>query len=238
MNGATDEVVQSIKGFDAKLCCSPNGESFQYELGKTYEHTGPVKACSSGFHAIEGYPLEVFGYYAPAGSRYAVVEQFGTLARHDGDSKLASSKIKIGVELSLAGLIKLAIEWTFKRALPIDPASPASATGVRGAASATGYQGAASATGDQGAASATGDQGAASATGVRGAASATGYQGAASATGYDGRAAGAEGNALFLLERDGDYNIIAVWAGIVGRDGIKPNVFYALRDGKPVEVQS
>ncbi|NTG86158.1 hypothetical protein G6L15_08365 [Agrobacterium rhizogenes] len=122
----------------------------------------------------------------------------------------------------------------------------ASATGTRGAASATGYQGAASATGDQGAASATGDQGAASATGTRGAASATGYQGAASATGdqgaamssgFEGKVSGVEGNALFLVERhEWDGPVIAVWAGIAGKDGIKPNTFYTLRGGQPVEV--
>ncbi len=47
---------------------------------------------------------------------------------------------------------------------------------------------------------------------------------------------GADGNALFLVERDGEYKIVAVWAGIAGQDGIKPNVWYTLRDGKPVEV--
>jgi hypothetical protein len=130
----------------------------------------------------------------------------------------------------------------------------ASATGDRGAASATGYSGAASATGDSGAASATGTSGAASATGNRGAASATGDSGAASATGYigaasatgkcstamacgyGGRAAASEGSAIFLVERNGDWEITAVFAGIAGRDGIKPDTFYTLRNGQPKEV--
>ena len=131
----------------------------------------------------------------------------------------------------------------------------ASATGDRGAASATGYRGAASATGDRGAASATGYRGAASATGYSGAASATGYRGAASATGdrgaasatgksstaltagRDGRARASEGSALFLVERDEDWKIVAVFAGIAGRDGIEPDAFYTLRDGTPVKIE-
>ena len=68
------------------------------------------------------------------------------------------------------------------------------------------------------------------------AATASGDRGAATASGYDGRARGADGNALFLVERDDNYNIKNVWAGIVGRDGIKPNTFYHLVNGKPEEL--
>jgi hypothetical protein len=121
----------------------------------------------------------------------------------------------------------------------------ASATGDYGAASATGYRGAASATGDYGAASATGDRGAASATGYRGAASATGDRGAASATGeksgaaafgYDGRVSGANGCALFALERDDEWNITSTASGIVGRDRLKPDTFYRCVSGQLVEA--
>ena len=54
--------------------------------------------------------------------------------------------------------------------------------------------------------------------------------------GYDGRVQAADGNAMFLVERDDNYNIVNVWAGIAGRDGIKPGVWYHLVEGKPVEV--
>jgi hypothetical protein len=47
---------------------------------------------------------------------------------------------------------------------------------------------------------------------------------------------GKDGNALFLVERDDEWQIMAVWSGIVGRDGIKPDTWYTLRNGSPVEV--
>ena len=235
------ETIKSFKGFDSNWKC----RDFQYEVGKTYTHGGPVEACGSGFHACE-HPLGVFAYYPPAGSKFASVEQSGDLSRHGDDSKVASRRITIKAELSIAGLVSAAIEYVTSRCEPINPESPASATGYLGAASATGDLGAASATGDQGAASATGYQGAASATGNRGAASAAGDRGAASATGqksvalaagYEGRALGVNGGAIFLVRRDANDNITQVFASKVGENGIEPHVWYTLgEDGNPVEV--
>ena len=232
------EVLTTYKGFNHDLTC----RGFQFEPGGTYEVSGKIEACANGFHACE-HPLNCFDYYAPATSRFFEVQQSGDLSRHSADTKVASAKITIGVELSISDMVARAVRWVFDRSKPEGETATgdqgaASATGVRGAASATGYQGAASATGDQGAASATGYQGAASATGVRGAASATGDQGAATASGFEGRAMAAEGGAIFLVNRD-PYNgaIRHVFAGIVSRNGIKPGVFYKLSDdGLPVEA--
>ena len=146
-----EEVVTSYKAFNADLTCTGGDKPFQYEVGKTYEMKGPIKACDRGFHACE-YPLNVFDYYPPAGSRFALVEQGGKISREGSDTKLASSRITIKAEIGLAGLIKAAIEYTFSRAKP----EGETATGDQGAASATGTRGAASATGDQGAAMACG----------------------------------------------------------------------------------
>ncbi|WP_040620360.1 DUF7666 domain-containing protein, partial [Rhodovulum sp. PH10] len=174
------KTVVAYKGFDNQLCC----RGYQFEVGRTYEHVGKVEACASGFHACE-HPLDVFSYYAPAGSRFAEVTLGGEMDSNDSDTKIAAAKITIDVELSIGDLVKRAWDYVWSRAV-LAPGSEA--TGDRGAASATGDRGAASATGNRGAASATGNWGAASATGDWGAASATGYQGAASATGNWGAA--------------------------------------------------
>ena len=165
--------METYKGFNKDMTAK-NG--YQYEEGKEYEEEKAV-ACECDFHACE-YPLDCFKYYSPGNSVYHIVAQSGELSKNSNDTKVASTKIKIGAEISIAGLVKAAIEYTKEKAKP-----ESDATGYRGASSATGDYGASSATGYCGASSATGDRGASSATGYRGASSATGYCGASSATG-------------------------------------------------------
>ena len=182
------EIIKSYKGFNKNMVCEGPSYYKQYEEGKEYEEEKAV-ACESGMHACE-YPLDCFGYYPPSESVYHEVEQSGEISRHDDDSKISSTKMKIGAEISIAGLVKAAIEYTTERIIPENKSDErhgaSSATGDYGASSATGDYGASSATGDYGASSATGSCGASSATGYKGASSATGDYGASSATGYKG----------------------------------------------------
>ncbi len=214
-----DQVTKSIKGFNQDLTC----RGFQYEIGKTYTHNGGVEQCLSGFHAcpVEHHPLSVFEFYAPAGSRFFEVTQGGKTS--NGGTKLASATITIDFEITIGELVKRAWDYVWSRATKSDEAH---VTVDNGAASATGDQGAASATGDLGAASVTGYQGAASATGTRGAAISS----------YVGKVMGADGNALFAIERDDNLDIASVASGIVGRDGIKANVWYVCRASQLVEA--
>jgi hypothetical protein len=152
------------------------------------------------------YPLDVLTHYLPSESRYAVVKQSGDLSRDGCDSKIASSNIEISAEIDIAGLVKAAIDFTFIRSIST----------ARGAA--------------------TGDSGAASAAGYRGAASATGMHSVAVACGRSGRVIGVDGCAIFLVYRNDDDSIKHARAAIVGRDGIKPSVWYSLNaDGAFIE---
>ena len=191
------DTITSYKGFDKDLKC----RGFQFALGQTFTHEGPVKSCFSGFHACE-HPLGVLAFYAPNSSRFALVEQSGDLSRQGNESKVASRTISIKSEIDLPDLTRAAIEYTFSRAQPIDPGSPALASDPRGAALATHSYDVALATGSYGAASATGPWGAALASGACGAALATGACGAALATGSYGvaSATGPWGAALATAE--------------------------------------
>ena len=178
--------MKTYKGFNKDMTC----RDFQYEEGKEYEATGEIKCCNNGFHACED-PLDCFNYYAPGKSVYHEVEQSGELSRNnDGDSKVASSKIKIGAKIDIAKIVSLHFDFVKSRTTFENTDPEQASAGWRGAASA-GERGAASA-GEQGAASA-GEQGAASA-GEQGAASAGAY-GAASAGAYGAASAGERGAA-------------------------------------------
>jgi hypothetical protein len=176
--------MRAFKGFNKDLTC----RGYQYEEGKEF-HTERAECCDTGFHACE-YPLDCFGYYDPAHSVFHEVELSGEMDKSRDNTKVCATDIKIGARLSIAGLVKMAIDFTMskvnKEAGSDERHGFASATGNYGASSATGDYGASSATGDYGASSATGNCGASSATGNYGASSATGDYGASSATGYKG----------------------------------------------------
>ncbi|HGK4621253.1 TPA: hypothetical protein ACJ2UL_004529 [Yersinia enterocolitica] len=194
------EIVITFKGFDQKLQC----RGYQFEIGKTFTHEGKVEACGSGFHACEA-PFDVFGYYSPANSRYAVTESFGTIDREeDGDTKIASASITITAELTLPQFIQIGIDWIWSKvdksleqqimtgyqsaATNTGDQSAATNTGDRSAATNTGDRSAATNTGDRSAATNTGNRSAATNTGDRSAATNTGDQSAATNTGYQSAA--------------------------------------------------
>jgi len=255
-----EKSMRAFKGFNKDLTC----RGYQYEEGKEF-HTERAECCDTGFHACE-YPLDCFGYYDPAHSVYHEVELSGEMDKSGDNTKVCATDIKIGARLSIAGLVKMAIDFTMskvnKEAGSDERHGFASATGNCGASSATGDYGASSATGDYGASSATGDYGASSATGNCGASSATGYKGASSvsdptgvavAWGHEARAKGCKGAHLILSDwkyvgarySDGDYmdpydkeswELTGAKMVVVDGEKIKEDTYYRCIEGEIVEV--
>ena len=245
-----EQKIKAYKAFDKDLSC----RGFKYEVGKEYEETGDIKACEKGSHACP-YPLDVFGYYTPAGSRFCEVYQGGKIDDSESD-KVCSSKIRIGAELDIKGLVKAAVSYVKERCTNecnADPGKPATA-GDRGAATAGNYgaatagdRGAATA-GDRGAATA-GDSGAATA-GDRGAATAgnygaatargkasTGFNGLSVARGSNVQVKGGIGAILVIAEERGDtYDIVDWKAVLVDGEVVKADTWYRLENGELVEV--
>ena len=221
-----EQKIKAYKAFDKDLSC----RGFKYKVGKEYEETGDIKACEKGFHACP-YPLDVFGYYAPAGSRFCEVEQSGKIDDSESD-KVCSSKIRIGAELDIRGLVKAAVSYVKERCTNecnAKPGKPATA-GNYGAATA-GNRGAATA-GNGGAATA-GDSGAATA---RGKAS-TGSNGLSVARGKNVQVKGGIGAILVIAEeRDDTYDIVDWKAVAVDGEVVKADTWYRLENGELVEV--
>ena len=205
-----EQKIKAYKAFDKDLSC----RGFKYKVGKEYEETGDIKACEKGFHACP-YPLDVFGYYAPAGSRFCEVEQSGKIDDSESD-KVCSSKIRIGAELDIRGLVKAAVSYVKERCTNecnAKPGKPATA-GNYGAATAGNY-------------------GAATA---RGKAS-TGSNGLSVARGKNVQVKGGIGAILVIAEeRDDTYDIVDWKAVAVDGEVVKADTWYRLENGELVEV--
>ena len=130
--------MSGYKGFDKNLKC----RGFQYSVGKKYTHSGDIELCKKGFHFCEN-PLDVFGYYAPADSRFAEIEAEKNIKK-DTDKSVCSS-IKIKTEISLINLIGAGVkfilgrvDWKNNKETNTGYQSAATNTGERSAASVEG----------------------------------------------------------------------------------------------------
>ncbi len=207
-----DTKITAYKGFSKDMKC----RDYQYEIGETYKHEGIVSPCNSGFHACEN-PLDVFSYYPPAESVFAIVEQSGEI-KSESD-KICSAVITIKAEISLHMMIDSAVKVIF---------AGLKKQKTKGATKRAGKS-LASNTGDQSAASNTGDQSAASVEGENSVAIVTGYQSKAKAS---------KGSWIVVTERNDDYEIICVKTAKAGTSRIKADTYYTLEKSKFVEVKS
>lgn len=146
------------------------------------------------------------------------------------NTKVCATDIKIGARLSIAGLVKMAIDFTMSKV-----------NKEAGSDEQHGF------------ASATGDYGASSATGYKGASSVSDPTGVAVAWGHEARAKGCKGAHLILSDwkyvgarySDGDYmdpydkeswELTGAKMVVVDGEKIKEDTYYRCIEGEIVEV--
>ena len=195
-------MINGFKGFDKDLKC----RGYQFEVGGKYEEKKAI-ACEAGFHFCE-FPFDVFGYYAPADSRFCAVVGNGKTDKHSGDSKVACTKLEVGAEIGLPGIISAGVKFILEKAESKE-----------------------NATGDWSAATNTGDRSAATVEGKESVAIATGYESKARG------AVGCWIVLSEWKEIDNEYHIIDVKSAKVDGEKIKSDTFYRLINGEFVEVE-
>ena len=216
----TTQTVRAIKGFDADMRC----RGFQFEVGKTYDYKGEVVCCSSGFHACDGSPMDVWGYYGPVDeggrlSRYAAVSMAGAISREgQNDSKLASGRITIEAEITLPQFVKKAVDWLIDATKGKDESGDYARIGSSGNSARIGSSGNYARIGSSGN----------SARIV-----ADGKNSVVAAAGAGTTVSGAVGLWISIAEfRDG--KCVGFATGCIGQDGLEAGVPYIARGGKLV----
>ncbi|MFH1739561.1 MAG: hypothetical protein ABIH23_11185, partial [bacterium] len=103
--------ILGFKGFDKDLKC----RGFQYAVGQTYETGEKPILCTSGFHFCT-IPFDVFSYYPPSDSRFCEVEGEGQKDTiNGGDSKVTVSKLHVGCEIGIKGIIEAGVKFILDR---------------------------------------------------------------------------------------------------------------------------
>ena len=217
------EVIKAYKGFNKDMTCTPTDDiKFQYEEGKEYE-TESAECCERGFHACE-YPLDCFKYYPPTESIYHEVEQSGDIDRSSSDSKISSTKIKIGARLSIAGIIQAQIEFVRNK---IDKTIKEDKDSEAG-----GYR--SNLAGGNRSNLAGGDR---SNLVSRGTAEVK-NQGIAVVRGNGRKAKGGMGSIILLVEENESDCDIKEWKAFqIDGETYKPNTWYKIEDGEVVEAE-
>ncbi len=245
--------IVAYKGFDKDLKC----RGFQYEIGKTYEHTGQVVACKSGFHACTD-PWDVLKYYVLLdGNRFATVTARGEVSReNDGDSKIATASLTVGAELKMPQFIGVLVNWIIDatKGKGDNPSGDYAQIGASGNGAKIGASGdyaqiGASGNGAQIGASgdyaqigasgygaqigASGDYAQIGASGNGAQIKSEGKNGVIASAGVATVAQGAVGTWISLAEFDGGV-CIGFATGCIGQEGLLPGVDYIARGGKLV----
>ena len=221
--------MKAYKGFNRDMTCI----GYQFEEGKTYEHEGDVRLCESGFHACED-PVDCLRYYDPCTSVYHEVDLDGVSDERKEDTKVVGKKIRIGARMSVKDIVKASIDYVFASCKDAKDGDCASGNWSRQAASGNWSSQAAS--GDESRQAASGNWSSQAASGDWSRQETTGKNCVMMSAGHSGKAKGKIGSWIVLTEwKKCEPNVVA--RRIDGKE-VKEDVWYTLRNGKFVEVES
>ena len=182
------------------------------------------EACSSGYSWF-------LKNYEPAEAEFVPLYQHLVRDERGGDADWLMGKLfpEIGAELRVKLVTQIAGADEKLIAEQHAAGAPGVSTEDKANAATTGYRANAATTGYRANAATTGYRANAATTG----------EGAVSAVlGQRGKAMAGEGGAIVIAHRDDDGNLLGVKTAMVGQDGIKPGVWYALdEDGAFVEAE-
>ncbi|MCP3683889.1 MAG: hypothetical protein GY861_14495 [bacterium] len=99
------KTIKGYKAYDKGMEC----KGHKFKVGETYEEE-KASCCQSGFHMCEN-PLDVLNYYDLCNSEFSKVEAIGDIDKNDDDSKLSTTKIKIGTKLSLKSFVECSVDF-------------------------------------------------------------------------------------------------------------------------------
>ena len=211
--------IKSYKGMNKNMKCYGG---FQYEPGGIYETDHAVRCGGPGLHSCEA-PLDVLRYFKlNRENRYFETEAAGDISRDEnGDSKIASSRLTIGAEIGLPGIIKAHFKYTRKKA-------ESGTTGGNYSDLAGGFR-----------SNLAGGDDSNLAGGFRSNLAGGNYS---AILGRNGCKAKAGLRSIICLSEwaedpNGDYVPLVVKAAIVDGETIKPDVWYTLKGGEFVEVE-
>lgn len=99
------KIIKGYKAYEKGLVC----KGFQFKEGETYE-TEEAKVCEKGFHLCVN-PLDCLNYYNLWDSEFTTAEALGKIDTHKEDTKIATTKIKIGAKLSFKQFVEASINF-------------------------------------------------------------------------------------------------------------------------------
>jgi hypothetical protein len=106
------KVIKGFKAYNLDMTC----KGFKFEEGKEYE-CAEAKVCEKGFHLCVN-PLDVLNYSDLTSCIFSTAEALGKIDKRDKDTKIATTKIKIGAKLSLRDFVIASVDFLLKAAKP------------------------------------------------------------------------------------------------------------------------